>query len=140
MWNLKLLRIVSLALITFWIFSGFMFHHTSNKPMTKIVFLVKKHPDLSRAEYQRYSTEIHSPIVMRLPGLQKYTVNYVLPANPEEKVPYDGMVELWFESSEALQKAFASEVFQEASADLPNFLDTTQQMVSFVVEEQVLQE
>ncbi len=88
--------------------------------MFKIIFLVTKRSDMTREAYQAYSTDTHAPLVLKLPGLEKYVVNYGVGDAPA----YDGAIELWFASAEAFQAALGSPEGQAALADQPNFLDT----------------
>ena len=41
-------------------------------------------------------------------------------------VPFDGLAEMWFDSTEDMQKAFTSEAAQEAARDVSNFLSSQQ--------------
>ncbi len=88
--------------------------------MVKLVFALRRRPEMSRAEFQRYWLETHGPLVRshaKALGIRRYVQTHTLdtPANallrasrggPEE---YDGVAELWWDSVEALQAATASE-------------------------------
>ena len=91
--------------------------------MTKVIFVVHKRPDMSWDEFRRYWRDIHGPIAARMPGLRKYVQNYAVPGGASGDPPCDGIAELWFDSPEAMQTAFASPEGVATTADIPNFLD-----------------
>jgi uncharacterized protein (TIGR02118 family) len=65
------------------------------------------------------------PLLERLPGLQRLILNDVLPGMDGTQSDYDGIGEDWFESSAAMQAAFASPEGQAVGADADVFLDLT---------------
>ena len=87
--------------------------------MIKLVFCLRRLPEMSREEFQRYWREQHAPLVREAAaalGVRRYVQAHTLttPVNeglrrgrggPEE---YDGVAELWFESLEALAAAGAT--------------------------------
>ena len=84
--------------------------------MIKLVFCLRRRPELSREEFQRYWHETHAPLVKRHAetlGIRRYVQVHSLPherqtglqasrGGPEE---YDGVAELWYDSLEALMAA-----------------------------------
>jgi len=75
--------------------------------MMKIVFCLKRHPDMTRAEFQDYWRNRHAPLVMaraKLLGIVRYvqshTVDDVVFARASAArggcPPYDGVAELWY--------------------------------------------
>ena len=92
--------------------------------MTKVIFVLHKRPDMDRDEFRRYWRDVHGPIAARMPGLRKYVQNYAVCLTPRPATsPCDGIAELWFDSAEAMQAAFASPEGVATMADSPNFLD-----------------
>ncbi|MXV62738.1 EthD family reductase [Natronorubrum sp. JWXQ-INN-674] len=88
--------------------------------MTKLVELLVRNDEYSHAEFvERWQGE-HADIARELPGLKRYSTS--VPANPDE-AEYDGVLELVFESGQALNEAFESEVGQEVQADAAEFLE-----------------
>jgi uncharacterized protein (TIGR02118 family) len=87
--------------------------------MTKALVMLHKQADQSWDDFQRYWREEHGSIAARIPGLRKYIQNH---ATDRGNVPY-AVAELYFDSPEALQAAFASPEGQAALADLGNFVD-----------------
>jgi uncharacterized protein (TIGR02118 family) len=87
--------------------------------MTKLVFCLRRLPELTREEFQRYWSEVHAPLVRAHAatlGIRRYVQTHTLPdetnawlresrGGPE---PYDGVAELWWDSLEALVDAIAT--------------------------------
>ena len=90
--------------------------------MTKVIFVVHKRPDMDRGEFRRYWRDVHGPLAARMPGLRRYVQDHALPGTSAEP-PCDGIAELWLDSPEAMQAAFASPEGVATTADIPNFLD-----------------
>jgi uncharacterized protein (TIGR02118 family) len=90
--------------------------------MSKVMFVLQRRADLTREQCLGYwSGERHTSIVKKVPGLTKWVQNHVTSA-PGEPI-CDGVGELWFESSEAMEKALASPEMGAAVEDARNFLD-----------------
>jgi uncharacterized protein (TIGR02118 family) len=89
----------------------------------KAMFFLYGQPDHNREELRRYTQEIHIPLASKVPGLERYVVNYTLmnPAGAEGAC--DAVAELWFASGEDFQAALASPEGVAAVADLANYLD-----------------
>ena len=97
--------------------------------MVKLVFCLRRLPQLSRADFQRYWREKHGPLVRRHAAalrIRRYVqlhtredaLNDVLRASRGGPEPYDGIAELWWDSREDLQAATASPEGQRASLEL----------------------
>jgi uncharacterized protein (TIGR02118 family) len=90
----------------------------------RLSILVRR-PSDDRAAFAR-GWEHHGTIVEHLPGVRSYQQNHVLEefghagAPPEFRI--DGVVELRFDSPEAMKDAFASDAAVPVKADEPNFL------------------
>ena len=74
------------------------------------------------------------PILKEIPGLKGYLQNHALPDPEENKAPYDGFSELYFDSLEAMQEGLASPEGEATLADIPNFCDTERLVRVFVDE------
>jgi len=98
--------------------------------MIRIVFLLRRNPALSLAEFQRYWREQHGPLVashaQRI-GALRYVQVHRLDDPINERMaqarggmepPYDGVAELWWESEAALRSVVATQDGQRASAEL----------------------
>ena len=99
--------------------------------MAKLMGILVKKQGMSTDEFRRYWKETHGPIGARLPGLRKYTQDHSLSDTTGGPPAFDGVAELWFDTPEAMQAAFASPEGQATMNDLPNFLDT--QASKFIV-------
>ncbi|RXK00921.1 ethyl tert-butyl ether degradation protein EthD [Arcobacter sp. CECT 8986] len=79
-----------------------------------------KKTEQSFEEFVEHWTKVHSEIAVKVPGLRKYVIN---PIDREKypDSPIDGFSELWFDSIEDAEAAFASPAGQEAFDDVPNF-------------------
>ena len=79
--------------------------------MKAIILLTRRDGDTPE-DFRHWWLEEHAPLARRLPGLQKLVFNLV-----EGDQPYDGVSELWFDSQEAFEAAYASEIGQQVAAD-----------------------
>ncbi len=112
-------------------------------PMTKAtrcvkgVFLVKRKPGLSVAEFQAHWRNRHAPLVPRTPHLLRYVQCHVLPETYDSDMPpaYDGVAELWWPDVAKFRDSWASPEMQvEQFTDVKNFVDG-KNSVAFLAEE-----
>ena len=107
--------------------------------MIRLVFMVRRRPDLSLTEFQDYWRNEHGPLVAfhqtRL-GVVRYTQTHRIGDPTDERMaaarggmeePYDGVAELWFHSEQALIEAGRTDGGKRAGRDLledePRFID-----------------
>lgn len=103
-----------------------------NQTAFKHVGLITKRADMTFEEFVAYWTDVHSAIARDLPGLQRYVINPIdRRLYPDS--PIDGFSELWFDSIEAAQTAFASPQGQLAYDDVPNFAENV--AVTYITEQ-----
>jgi uncharacterized protein (TIGR02118 family) len=92
--------------------------------MVKLISLNKRKPGISRDEFNRRWTHEHAALASRLSGLKGYRLNLTIGptsgADPSEPL-YDGVAELWWDSVEAMEAAFADEIGRMAIADGDEF-------------------
>jgi uncharacterized protein (TIGR02118 family) len=101
----------------------------------KLVFCLRRLPQLSRAEFQRYWRETHGPIAGAIPGLRRYVQCHVLPElYARQSPPYDGAAELWFDDLDAMRAAMQSPELKAALEDEKNFINHNR-VASFVTVE-----
>lgn len=90
--------------------------------------LIRKKPEWTHDEFQRYWKDQHGSLAAQLPGLVRYEQNHVVdseqrgfsyPRGPEQ---LDGFSMLWFESKEAMKQAFDTEVGKQLIADEEHFI------------------
>jgi uncharacterized protein (TIGR02118 family) len=74
----------------------------------KRVSLVRRHPDLSREQFLEHWMGRHADIVRSLPGLRGLRFGVVEEWSPAD-LAWDGVGEVWFDSVEAAEAAFAAE-------------------------------
>ena len=82
--------------------------------MFKAIILLKRRPDLGFDEFRHWWLEQHKPLARTLPGLRRAVFNLVRGDGEGE---YDGVSELWFDSEQAFQDAYASEQGKAVAAD-----------------------
>jgi uncharacterized protein (TIGR02118 family) len=89
--------------------------------MVELVALLKRKPELSREDFARRWLNEHTKVSSRLPGLLEYRINIATLYQPDPL--YDGTAELWWESLEATEGAFASDISKIAGADADEFCE-----------------
>lgn len=102
--------------------------------MLKFIVVLYRRPDLTSAQFRHHLEEVHAPLAKALPGLKLYKQNHVV-SDPKRKHPgWDAIVELYFESREAMEAAWASPQGAASDADLPLFADLSRTKWSVVEE------
>ena len=93
--------------------------------MVKLIALLKRRPNLSREEFARRWLHEHTQLSTQLPGLLGYRINIATQRQPDarEEPEYDGTAEMWGESIDAMETAFASEIGIQAGADADAFAE-----------------
>ena len=97
--------------------------------MVKLMFVLRRRPDLTREEFQSYWRDPHAPLVLshaEALGIRRYVQVHTLPeefqaglrASRQAPEAYDGVAELWYDSLEAIAAAVATEAGQAASVVL----------------------
>ena len=118
----------------------------------KLMFCLQRRGDLSREEFQAYWRESHGRLGVALAdalGYARYVQSHTLSVPLNDALQrsrggppaYDGVVELWFDSVEAVQRTFGEPAGRAAAAQLladeANFVDATSSPI-FLVEEQLM--
>src|SRR5580658_6004051 len=84
--------------------------------MVKLIFCVRKRPDVDSGEFHRYWRDVHGPLVAGVApalGIRRYVqahtaptpLNDALAATRQAPACFDGVAELWFDSAEAISAA-----------------------------------
>ena len=117
--------------------------------MVKLVFVLRRVPELSREAFQRYWRDTHGPLVARhadVLRIQRYVQTHTLDGPYTEALrasrgadePYDGVAELWWASLDELTAATATSEGRAASQalleDERRFIDLTRSSL-FLCEE-----
>jgi uncharacterized protein (TIGR02118 family) len=92
--------------------------------MVKLIAFLKRKPGMTMEEFKQRWVYEHTKLSSQLPGLRGYRINIALPEQENDQPPvYDGTAELWWDSLEAMQASFASQIGKEAGADADLFAD-----------------
>jgi len=97
--------------------------------MIKLIFCLRRRPEMSREEFQEYWYTQHAPLVKERSaklGARRYVqlhtshddLNEMLRLGRGGPDPYDGVAELWFDDRAALEAAFSTADASEAGATL----------------------
>ncbi|HTT77468.1 MAG TPA: EthD domain-containing protein [Candidatus Binataceae bacterium] len=98
--------------------------------MIRLVYVLRRQPEMSLAGFQKYWRGTHGPMVARhaekldiLRYVQLHTLDdpvnaQLAGARGKMEAPYDGVAELWWNSRDALAKSFMSGAGQSASREL----------------------
>jgi uncharacterized protein (TIGR02118 family) len=79
----------------------------------KAVILLARAEGATHEEFRRWWLGEHAELARGLPGLRRLVFNVVEPG----EAPYDGVSELWFDSREAFESAYASDHGRAVAAD-----------------------
>jgi uncharacterized protein (TIGR02118 family) len=120
--------------------------------MLKLVYCLRRKPDLSREEFQRYWKETHGPLVRERAaalGIRRYIQVHTLdsPLNEAMRASrssdpdiYDGVAELWWDDAESFGAGVSTPEGREAAKELredeERFIDFSRSL-SFVAQEHV---
>lgn len=96
-------------------------------PLVKAIFLLRRKPGMSVAEFQDYWLGEHAPQIPRDAGIVRYVQCHQIPETYADDTPaYDGVAELSFETLQEFSDYWNSERVQAIfAADAPRFLDPT---------------
>jgi uncharacterized protein (TIGR02118 family) len=78
----------------------------------KAIILLTRRDDMSAEDFRRWWLGEHAPLAAQLPGVRRITFNLV-----EDATDVDGVSELWFDSREDFDAAYASELGKAVAAD-----------------------
>lgn len=103
----------------------------------KMIALLHRRPELSRAEFIRHWRETHGPLAQGIPGLRRYIQSHIVsersrPDIPDLPVDVDGIAELWFDSIDAMEDVHRDERMKRLLADGALFIGGIR---TFIVEE-----
>ena len=104
--------------------------------LTKAVFLLRRKPGMSVAEFQDYWVKGHAPQIPRDMCVLRYVQCHQLPETyARGEPPYDGVAELSFADDDAFLAYWTSpRIIEIFSADAPRFLDGAR-CTAFLVDE-----
>lgn len=106
--------------------------------LLKRMSTLRRLPGLSEEDFRR-EWRVHGELVQQMPGVSAYRQNVVVERERVkgtpcvyEELPIDGIVELWFESTQTLEAAFASAAGQRTMAHATTFIS---EITAFLVKE-----
>jgi uncharacterized protein (TIGR02118 family) len=98
--------------------------------MIKLVFTLRRRPELSREEFQRYWRDRHAPLVARNAEalrIRRYVQTHARETAVDEALAaargsepryHDGVAEVWWDSLDDVLEALGTEAGQAAAAEL----------------------
>jgi uncharacterized protein (TIGR02118 family) len=108
----------------------------------KIIRTVFRRDDLTHQQFKEYWLANHSKledVVIKQSPVIRIVASFAIPGAIEgEKVPFDGMVELYFKSAQDIRSMFASEIPAMMRKDEENFVQMDAPAIRFVAEEFVV--
>ena len=95
--------------------------------MVHLVEFVRRKPGMSVEAFQRHWSGVHGPLGAKIPTVRRYVQCHVRPAAYRDgrQPPYDGVAEVWFDSTAAMRESATTPEYRAVRADEPNFIDTT---------------
>lgn len=110
----------------------------AGRPLLKRMSLLRRREDVSPEEFQREWRQEHAHLVKRVAGVRGYRQNLIVGREApkgqpvgREGLPIDGIVELWFDDTDALNAAFASPKGQTLMSHAREFIA---EITTFLVE------
>ena len=114
----------------------------SERPLIKRMSLLRRRPDVSPEQFRHEWRIEHARLVRATGGVHGYRQNLIVERQAPkgttvdyEGLPIDGIVELWFESTESLDAAFASPEGRTLMAHARVFIA---EITTFLVERHVI--
>ena len=114
----------------------------TDRPLIKRMSLLRRRPDVTPEKFRHEWRVEHARLVRATKGMCGYRQNLVVERQAPkgttvgyEGLPIDGIVELWFESTESLDAAFASPEGRRLMAHAPVFIA---EITTFLVERHVI--
>ena len=78
----------------------------------KAIILLRRREDMTHDEFAQWWLEEHAPLAATLPGVRRLCFNLA-----DDGGAFDGVSELWFDSREDFDAAYATEIGKEVAAD-----------------------
>jgi uncharacterized protein (TIGR02118 family) len=96
--------------------------------MIKLMTFLKRRAPMTRAELQVRWMDVHAPLALEFPGLRGYMLSFSIDRTREPTA--DAVAQLWFDSREACQASYASDIGRNGSADANAYLSRRDQMLA----------
>jgi len=93
------------------------------KTMVKNINMLYRKPELTHEEFLKHWREVHAPLARNVPGIARYVLCPVIPQPNRPNDPgVDGVAEVWFESTEAMQNFSTNPEAKKWGADGRTFI------------------
>ncbi len=93
----------------------------------KLVTFLKRREGLTRPEFEQRWLTVHAPMAAVFQGLRGYMLSF--PVQPADEEPSaDGVAQLWFDSEEATQESYSTDVGRSGSRDAASNLSRRQHL------------
>jgi len=103
--------------------------------MCKFIVILYRRQDLTRDHCLAYLRDVHGPMAERIPGVLAYRQNHVVDDPTRRDPGWDAVVELWWETRDAMERAWRTPEGQAATDDLAAFTDPDRTSWSIVNEQ-----
>jgi len=91
--------------------------------LLKFIVVVRRKIDWTPERFREYFVGVHAPMVVKMPGLRRYRLNFAAPDAKRAGPGWDCVAELFFDARETMEAAWASAEGKAASADVAVFAD-----------------
>lgn len=106
--------------------------------MVKVIYFIKRKPGMDLQEFRRYWLNQHAQLVLKVPEVRKYVQSHTMDSGYRRHEPiYDGVAELWYDSTDVMRGIADTPESRAALADDPNFIDM--EKFRFVITEERVQ-
>ena len=121
--------------------------------MIKLVFCLRRRPELSHAEFERYWREQHAPLVRAAApalGIRRYVqvrrvespANAAMREPRDAPEPFDGIAEAWWDDEDAFMRSVASADARAAARKLiedeARFIDLGRSPIWLATEDEIV--
>lgn len=109
--------------------------------MIKAVIFIKRRKDLTREQFKEYWLTHHVELEKENAEknwVRKIVANFVVEDESLPEPPFDGMVELYFDSIEDMKKDVQGEQRKIMYADEENFCDHSEEQVVVITQEYLM--
>jgi len=105
----------------------------TNSAMVKLVEFITRKPGVDVEAFQKYWRTIHGPLAARIPMIRRYVQCHTRPSayRAGRQPLYDGVAEVWADSTDALRESEKTPEYAAVLADEPNFIDRSK--LAFII-------
>ena len=102
--------------------------------MLKMVVVLRRKPDWTHEKFRDYFVRVHGPLAQKIPGLRRYEQNFPAPDAKRKPPEWDAVIELYFDSKDAMEVAWETPEGRAATADVEVMADLSRSSWSVVDE------